>query len=118
MVFALLFSEAEKEGRGKNGEARKALVTWGLNSECVRRARAVLRQGPQLADGVIAGQPCARERRNALGGGRLGLHGCVEADVAAQRHGDAGGVLDQIGRDWRGSSLLFLKQSSRARGRA
>lgn len=55
MVFALLFPEAGEQGRGKNGEARKALVTWGLNSERVRRARAVLRHSRQLADGVIAG---------------------------------------------------------------
>jgi hypothetical protein len=49
MRLAWLYPEAEKGGRGKKSEARKALETSGFSRQRLDQARAVLRHSRELA---------------------------------------------------------------------
>lgn len=53
MVLAMIHPEAEKGGRGKNGEARKAAVSAGFASRRLAEARSVLRHSGKLAKDVL-----------------------------------------------------------------
>jgi len=52
MLLAMIYPEGQ-HGRGKNAEARKAVVSAGFSVERLKQARSVLRHSQALAEGVI-----------------------------------------------------------------
>jgi hypothetical protein len=53
--MALMYPDPEKGGRGKNQEARKAVVSTGFSPERLKQARAVLHHPRSLAESVVKG---------------------------------------------------------------
>jgi hypothetical protein len=55
MVTAFRYPESGKQGRGKNAEARKAVVSNGFSLDRLKQARSVLRHSRSLAESVLKG---------------------------------------------------------------
>jgi len=55
VILAFLYPEPEKGGRGKNGDARKAVETTGFSVERLKQARSVLRHSRTMAESVLKG---------------------------------------------------------------
>ena len=55
MGLAMLYPEAEKDGRGKNVAARKTQETWGFSSERLRQSLLVLAYSRPMAEEIARG---------------------------------------------------------------
>jgi hypothetical protein len=53
MALAMMYPESGQQGRGKNAEVRKAVVSTGFSVERLKQARLVLHHSRALAEAVL-----------------------------------------------------------------